>query len=114
MVIIGFTRYFHGKKIVNENLHKAIVIIDKDCGSSRHKNRLYFYNGSLKQHLTVKNDDCDQVHIGDTISALYDRHYDLFFYKEVDFITDIYGTIGFIIVGIILIGNLLFNFKIPW
>jgi hypothetical protein len=111
-VSLGYIRYLQGRRILNENLHRNIVVVDKDCGNTKYKNRLYFYNGYDKQHLTVRNYDCDQINLGDTISALYDQYNDLFFYKEIDFLNDIYGTFGFAAIGGILLLTVLFDFRI--
>lgn len=106
-------RVYHKKKVLQQNIIVSVVIVDKDCDfKNDNKCRLYINNNSKKQHINVSRSYCQYANIGDTMTAFYDKEYDLFF-KDLDDLKDeYYGLIGFTILGIILLISCFFELNI--
>ena len=109
-VVLGFIthRYIHKQKVFSANIHRSVVIVDKDCTTSKQRSRLYFYYLNGKQHIIVSNTFCESVNVFDTIDAIYDADYNIF-YNDTKLNDELYGGIGFIVLGFVILFSLFFK-----
>ena len=110
MSILGLMKYLHVQNVYAHGKRYYKIILDKNSGTHKQQNYLIIEHLHKNHIVNIDKSEISKFKVGDSISLIYDKDYDLFFKKQNDK-NELWAGVGFLIFGLALIATLIFDFK---